>query len=365
MVAVCLSVAGPASAQRSLGMDPGVRGAGMGGAVTADFWTGDADTWANPALLGYRDGLRYTFGRTSVLPELTNDIIYRTHQLSAGWSGVGVGFSSLTLDFGESQGTDPNGNPTGTFHAHETTRVFGLGASLGGVVAALRGDAEPPGLLRYVDLAVGGTVKRYTIDLGPVPNGQTHTDTGDWGTTVRVSPLPQGSRGAFVDVAYAYAVLDYKDAFVGFPGEPPIATPRLHRNGFAVRFGLPASEAARQSLPGWLGGGVAPLVSVAVAGDFVSTTDGDVPNNFDETHIGMEADLLGLLALRVGHVTDEQGIVEGMTFGFGLGVPVGEWGGIRYDFASVPQEADLDRLTRHAIGAYVDPLAAYQAMRGR
>ena len=50
---------------RSLDIDASIRSAGMGGACNAVFWGADPNDWANPALLGYHSGLRYSWGKTS------------------------------------------------------------------------------------------------------------------------------------------------------------------------------------------------------------------------------------------------------------------------------------------------------------
>jgi hypothetical protein len=234
--------------------------------------------------------------------------------------------------------------------------------SISSVLSALAGAGQSTVMPRYVDLAVGGTIK-YDLDLG-VALGQADTDAGDWGMAVRVSPLPEGLGGVFVDAVYGYSVLNYDDAFVRLPASSPAAAPRLHRNGFAVRMGLPMTDGTRESLPSWIMGGMGPLLAVTVAGDFVSTTSGDLDDGIDETRLGLEADLLGILALRVGNVSDEADEVDGTTFGFGLGFPIREWAGVRYDFASVPNTSGMDRRGRHAASLYVDPIALFQASRG-
>jgi hypothetical protein len=52
---------------RSMDIDISARSAALGGASTALPW-GDLNHWANPALLGYVDGIRYAHQRTQLVP---------------------------------------------------------------------------------------------------------------------------------------------------------------------------------------------------------------------------------------------------------------------------------------------------------
>ena len=59
LLAVTLG-SGPARAYGIvLDLDPSIRAAGAGGGNGAVFWGGDANSWANPALLAYGTGVRF------------------------------------------------------------------------------------------------------------------------------------------------------------------------------------------------------------------------------------------------------------------------------------------------------------------
>src|SRR5580765_21835 len=70
-------------------LDPSIRSGGMGGASNAVFWDDVTNDWANPALLGYRHGVRYEYGRTHLIPELVPNITFTTRKLVAGDAGIG------------------------------------------------------------------------------------------------------------------------------------------------------------------------------------------------------------------------------------------------------------------------------------
>ena len=72
--------------------DPSIEGAGMGGASMAAFWQENPDDWANPALMGFHNGLRYGYGQTQLFAD---DVQYTTHRFLIGAWGVGVAMARL------------------------------------------------------------------------------------------------------------------------------------------------------------------------------------------------------------------------------------------------------------------------------
>src|SRR6185369_10840997 len=120
---------------RSMYFDISARSAALGNASTALPW-GDLDHWANPALLGYVDGIRYAHQRTQLVPGLAPDVFFTTDYMQVGAGGLGVVFSGkpldrggVHLDYGQSEGIDESGNPTGLFDAYERVKAWGVGGS--------------------------------------------------------------------------------------------------------------------------------------------------------------------------------------------------------------------------------------------
>jgi len=62
-----------------------------------------------------------------------------------------------------------------------------------------------------------------------------------------------------------------------------------------------------------------------------------------------------LLALRVGYLTAPFADVEGWSYGGGVTLPVGPWGSVGYQFASVPTMDDFDRPLRQGWTVWLDP----------
>jgi len=353
---------------RSMDIDASVRSSGMGGASDAVFWGGDPNFWANPALLGYHEGLRYLWSRTKLVPGLADDVIFTTHRGTAGWGGIGLAAGVIRLNYGQSVAVDPSGNPTGTFESHETIAVQALGVSASRLVTAVAGVRGAPRVLDYADVAVGWARKDVDVVLAPIDGGASGV-THDWGMLVRISPMPQGlasqTAGVFLDLAYAHAVLNYDDTRFLFANSAPAPATRSHRNGFAARSGflrVPGQE------PGsWVARGFEPLAVVGFALDQEHNAGGDLDPGYDVERWGVEATLFNVTTLRIGHVTDRSGDIDGGTFGFGFGLPFGDFAGVRYDYATIPQatSSDLPDVRRHAVTAWIDPIRMAAALSHR
>src|SRR5512138_1530512 len=145
--------------------DPSIEAAGMGGASIAAFWEENPNDHANPALMGFHKGLRYSYGTTQLLAELAPDVHYRTNRILAGAWGVGVAMTGkpidsigrLRIDYGQSEVTDINGNVIGTAEAHEDVRSFAVGLSVFDLISSIRvaKGGEPLSFSRRLSLSLG------------------------------------------------------------------------------------------------------------------------------------------------------------------------------------------------------------------
>jgi hypothetical protein len=379
---LCVSSAHAQGAARVLDLDPSIRSSGMGGASAAVFWGGDANGWANPALLGYHSGLRFEHGRTRLVPDLANDVRFTTdrYSIGSGWFGVSLagrpveGLGRIRLDYGRPGYTDESDTPLGTFSSHEDVASWGAGVSVGGFIEALarwRG-AEPAALTRWVDLAFGMSSKDVEVVLAPRRLWGTARTTGDdLGVLLRATPF-DNTRGATppvpvrLDLSYGHSILNFNDARLVFINEDQ-ASPlsRIFFDGFAARVavGLPAS--LRSSFGGrdWLADSFDPLLSVGLARDNEHVQGGDDDGGFDVTHVGTEVTALNLVTVRFGHLDDPLGERSGTTFGLGIGFRLGRFLGFRYDYGTLPEASPLRDLQRHGYTIFVDPLALHRALK--
>src|ERR1041384_8426019 len=78
------------SASQAVFLDPSIQDAGMGGAGASIFWRDEPNEWANPSLAGLYQGIRYSYGKTQLVPDLADDVFFKTHRIHVGGWGVGI-----------------------------------------------------------------------------------------------------------------------------------------------------------------------------------------------------------------------------------------------------------------------------------
>ena len=366
--AFCARAAYAQGSARSLDLDPSVRASGMGGASNAVFWDG-GNQWSNPALLGYQHGIRYEWGETQLVPGLATDVYFRTNVLELGGGGFSValsgkpGIGGLKLDYGMSEGSDDQGNPTGPYHSFEEIDSWGFGVSLGRAtegIAQLFGH-DPPAFSRYGDVSFGMYSKEVEIQFGETFVGE--TSAHDVGLLVRLSPLEwfPPTRDGLVDVDFAYGW-----SMLSYDGERVFGTPPSEhdRNGKAVRAALVwPEEWFGGSSGGWFMAGFNPMLSVAAAFDNAEIGVGNF--TYDTEGKGYEITVANLFSYRTGHYEDLEGHIDDSTDGWSVGLPIGKLGGLRYDRARFPQasDADLPKVEREAYSFWMDPLAIWSFLK--
>ena len=75
------------------------------------------------------------------------------------------------------------------------------------------------------------------------------------------------------------------------------------------------------------------------------------------TYYGAELTLANLLSLRIGRVQDPNSEIHAASFGVGIAYRFKNVGGIRYDWASYPNEGDILNTSRNGVSAFFNPLA--------
>lgn len=383
--AIMLSASAPvASAQgtgRSMDFELSIRAAAMGGASNALSW-GDLSYWGNPALLGYAQGVRYVHTHTQLVPGLSDHVFLNSNVVEIGGGGAGVVFSGkpaggggVRLDYGQSEGRDQNGNPTGTYDSWETVKSIGAGVSVARALEnVLRlGAGREIDLSRYADVSFGANAKSVTIVLGPanaLGPGRDRTDARDWGLQARVTPY-DGFRSknlppVRIDVAHGISVLSYNDdAIVVFNGDNLIPVTRHHRRGSAGRIAagrwLWEPGPNRGPLLRAVVEGLTPLLTVSAAADHADIgTLHEI--NYRTNGSGAEVTIANVFTYRRGHYEDLTGQIDGDTWGWGIGLPLGSFGGARYDDAHIPQaqNSGLQNVHRSQVTVWVDPVAIWR-----
>ena len=301
-----LFLAGVAHAQgtgRSLDIQPGARQNGMGAAGVAILGDATGATWWNPAGLGFaeRSAIQITYAQ--LVPGLASDVTYNygTYvQPVKGWGAFGLGI--VFLSYGQSEGTDQAGNPTGTFGSNEFSPALYWGTRI------------------LPDLTVGTAIKWIRIQLAPDNQSGVGTTFGiDLAALYRIP-------AAHLNLGLNIQNLGPSVTFINEDQASP-----LSRN---VKTGLAWEAYTSKSF------------SFLVAGDFNQSL---VPGSeeFRTYHGGLEIGYAEQIMGRIGYYYDPLGDIEDLTFGVGF-----TWKSLGLDYASIPQAKDsgLDNVSKISLG---------------
>ena len=383
--AAVATTAGPAHAQSMSGaqvtfIDPSIGLAGMGRAGVAVFWDEDPEDWANPAHLGSLRGLRYSYGRTQLVPDLAEDVYFTSRRIAVGFAGVGVsvagkpldGIGKARLEYGRSSATDPDGNVVREFTSHEDLQSFAVGVN---VLEALQGALQllgdgAPRLNRFGDISVGHTWKEVEVDLAPEDvtldgsAGRGEASEKDWGGLLRLVPLDQMSRPDAlrlrVELGVGFSRRNYDDSpisYVDVDASDPIVEDR--RTGVSAR--LTMAVASKRT--GGIWDFVSPTVALGLTWEESEYYDGETRFPGDVTRTGQELALADDLWLRHGYVDDPLGTVTDDTWGIGVGFSYRGVLGARYDWAEVPRSIYLERIDRSGFTIFFDPYRLWRLSR--
>ena len=377
-----------------LSMDPSVRASGMGRTSVAVFWGGDPNDWANPALLGYSRGVRFTHGKTRLVPDLVDGVFLKSDRTTIGLPGLGFSLSGrpdwgtgrTRLNYGTSIARTEDGIEIGRFESYENLYSFGAGASLAALIENLvaRWIRAPHPFSRYADFSYGYTSNRVDVNIAPpwaTPEGidlRSTVRTADRGWLVRVTPVntvtgPGLTRsfreamkplGGFqLDVAYGHSTHNRGKTWI-LIADADLADPiaRIGRSGWAVHAALGLPPSVRQGLADrrleFLADCLSPIVELGVSWER-SHLEWPSWRRKDIKTGGAEITVANIVSIRGGRIVDRQGDIVGETWGFGIGLPVGNYGGFRYDRAVVPQARGLGHVARNGFTAFVSPLAFF------
>ena len=362
---------GPAAAQlyaspsTSLLFDTSIRSAAMGGASAAVLW-GEPGAWANPATLAGVNGVGWVTGRTPVLPGLDDDIIFSSQRLLIGGGGIGFSLMGQPISgLGKAKlqypaiSLPPFGTPG--FEPFDLSEGWGVGGSPLRLIESMsRLGKHPRELTTYGDIVVGYQAKKSKAEIDEtftLPEAETY----DWGVAGKLALARfWGSDAPFrLNLSGSYSQVNVIDSG---QDQGALTTRQFDRTGFALHLSpAPPSErsASPPSLPWWRPGDV-PELSIGLAYDHDQWHDEPFESGtYGIDHFGFEANVFRLLALRVGYLSDPDdpnGSIEGWSYGGGLTLPIGPWGSVGYQLASVPTFAELDRPLRQGWSVWLDPV---------
>jgi hypothetical protein len=314
-VALITIIATPALSQgtsgaASLNITPGARADAMGRANVAV--SNDATSnWWNPAALAAVDQRIFSLMHTQLVPDLADDVYYEYlgyAQHLEGWGGVGFGLIFLT--YGKSIATDEQGNERGTFSSYEISPALSIGTEIAmGLSAGIT--------LKYVYVSLAP--KQYTLE-GQAGTGDTFAAdlgalyefafTPDLPMRIGVNVQNLGPNISFIDE-------DQSDP-IGRNLKVGLGTIATGLDPFLIAFEFDVNKSLIYS-------DEKPIYNTGVEAAFRSSGDFGA-------------------ALRFGYINDKDGDIIDPTFGFGIGL-----GGLAFDYASVPQAEDLDRVSKFSL----------------
>jgi hypothetical protein len=297
-----ISLAGTAFAQgtgRELDIQPGARQNGLGaaGVALADDATGV--TWWNPAGLGFVNRAAVEMTYAQLVPDLAPDVNYNylTYvQPVEGWGAFGIGVVFVSL--GQIDQTDVNGTQLGT---------FGSNAFVPGIYYGTR---------LLPDFSVGAALRYVRLQYAPNSlSGVGTTFAMDLAGLYRI-PAARLSFGANVQNLGPSITFLNEDA----------ASP-LSRN---IKVGAAWEAYASDQL------------GVTIVEDFNQSL---VTSPIRTYNHGLEVRVAQQLAGRLGWYSDPYGHISDLTFGLGV-----SWGGLNFDFGSVPQAEGLEHVKKITLG---------------
>ncbi len=293
----------------------GEAGTALSQDATAMWWNPGAFAFATD----HHNGRAHAM-QSKLVPDLADDIaLYWGGYATRKWGGS-LGFNLTYLSMGEQEGTDDNGNPTGTFKSN----MWAFGMVYGTRISQ--------------NVGAGLGVKFFRDNLAP--DDLTQDGTGGSGSTFAVDAgvlfkLPALKSNLGIAVSNLGPDITHVDSDQSDP------LPRKVTVGLARS--LYASQAMSLLLVGDM---LVPLLSWDDAND-----DYGFGMDFDEKEFGagVEWEYDGSLFVRFGW-KEGTGEISGETYGFGMNL--GKWLGqnIEFSYASVPQAKGLSSVNRFSIG---------------
>ena len=328
-----------------LHIKPGGRATGMGRAGVAIEQRAHS-TWWNPALLAQASGTEYSLTYAQLVPDLTRDMDSDVYYMNAGasrqfGSGLGIGIDLMYLSYGKTEGYKSDGTECGEFTSYEMAPSVGVGMRvLGDPASDWYGGASGPNFdaglsVKWVrvDLADDAVMSCIGIDKDAVATAWASDVGGSiWGRVGDNGMLGYSVSANVQNLSWE------KLTFINSGSADPM--PHNLKAGVAgeIRAGdLRATAVAdyNKSL-------------INFSGDNGNFGWGDTKALYN---MGAEGAYQEFIFVRLGYIHDTVGEITAMTFGFGVDTgPMLGGKGIKFDYASVPQAKDLERVHYLTLG---------------
>ena len=291
------------AAAPSLIISPSARAWGLGQSYVAVADDATAMYW-NPGGLGFLEGTQVSLTHSQLIPMLADDVYFESANVSHAIPGIGtVGLNAIYLTYGKWWETTSEGEQV----EEHTSYEFAFGGYY-----AFRLTKES---------AFGVGLKVSRVYLAPATRQTNFVEGAGWSFAA--------------DFGFLWKITDR----MSFGADESAPLPRTLRSGIAVK--------------PFVGEGFTSLVSLEVTKALIGLDDIFTEGQFSEVRRdatingGVEVTVANFVAPRLGYIFDNDGKIEGFTYGFGVKVPVG--GGLNFDYASVPKAEDLGRENKFSL----------------
>lgn len=301
-------------------LTPNARASAMGQSYVAVADDATAAYW-NPAGLAYRHTPSVSFFYAQLVPDLAPDIrYYHFAYARPGWGGT-LGLSVIFLSFGESNIILETGEERGTFSSFDFVPMISYGNQITDRLALGAG-------FKFIYSKLSDPIPELNIG-----DGAGKSIAGDLSILYTVTQ-EQSAIGAL----RLGAILQNLGPNIAYNDEDQAESLfRLLRAGFSWTPNLTGSRSES---------GIQ-LHKILVTGEVTKPLV-----NADDIPIwmgGAEYTFYELVSLRGGWIQDTDGDITDATYGIGFSLRKTAKIGLRFDYASVPQSTDLDRVNRFAL----------------
>lgn len=336
------------------GFEPSAINLALGGSPigAVNFWHNDPLTsYSNPAFTSLRNGIRYSYSSYNFM-KLDSDIgtlDYKASITAVGYQGIGllasiVPGSGYETNYGEIMTTEEFGNPGPTIELIEKAKVWGLALDLKefgeNFIPAVKLMPES------VDLAFG---VNYIRNSNTLTGSTRYANSFDLGLLLR-TPLVV-SDNLQIEGAVGTSM------FNAFNNSQEIVNSNEGETIYR-RLNMALGISANLRNPHYKMG---QNLGVENLGSMRLFSGGCREFASDETSwgIGAELGIADMLFLRVGRHKNEEGLIEGTTYGAGLRLHYRNLIGLRYDFAHFPVVSGFGDKTSNSFGIDLDIIGCF------
>ena len=304
---------------------------------TAYIWGNNPlNSWSNPALLAYNQGLSWGWSRDPWFEDVIKGMYINSSYLSYVNQDFGIlipminanGKFGTTIDYGEQEAYDPNGNNFYTFHSHETCSRFAVAKKLFRINILPNSENTDS-----FTLSAGYDFRYITSNLPFFVSDSLDLDI------VHGTMHGLGLLGHFIH----HQRLNSKHSFLTFEATAGYYQMNLFKSELSYESGdEPLPYGKRFGLTGKIsyhfGNSISlPLSFLQENISFCYVYDTEKLGDYDsEWGNGYELSFFNTFFLRWGEFHDEQGHIEGNTSGVGVKFNINSVVYFEYNYATFP-----------------------------